>query len=137
MNNKNKYNWKKATLNVNATISDAIKNLISTALQIVLIASNKGSLKGTVTDGDIRRAMLKGYTLKSKVAKIMKTNPFVATKNLDKKTIRYLMKANSLLQVPIVDKDRKIIGLHLWNDILNTKIRNNPVIIMAGGLVEE
>ena len=54
---------------MNATISDAIKNLISTALQIVLITSNKGSLKGTVTDGDIRRAMLKGYTLKSKVAK--------------------------------------------------------------------
>ena len=133
MDKKNKYNWKKASLDLNATIGDAIKNLISTSLQIVLIVSSNGKLKGTVTDGDIRRTILKGYTLNSKITKIMKTNPFVVTENLDKKTIRYLMKANALLQVPIVDKDHKPIGLHLWNDAFNIKIRNNPVIIMAGG----
>ena len=68
MNKKNKYNWKKTSLDLNSTISDAIKNLISTSLQIVLVVSRNGKLKGTVTDGDIRRAMLKGYTLKSNVS---------------------------------------------------------------------
>jgi len=133
MKKKTKYNWKCAILNKDATINKAIKNLSDTSLQICLVVSKSGKLEGTLTDGDIRRAMLKGFTLKDKVIKVMKKDPFVVTKKLDRKSIRYLMKANTLLQVPIVDNHRKIVGLHLWNEMPQIKIKDNLVVLMAGG----
>ena len=72
MNKNTIHNWQKTILDVDKTINDAIKNLINTSLQIVLIVSKDKKLVGTITDGDIRRAMLKGYTLKDKVSKVMK-----------------------------------------------------------------
>ena len=133
MKKKTKYNWKSAILHKDATINKAIKNLSDTSLQICLVVSKSGKLEGTLTDGDIRRAMLKGFTLKDKVIKAMKKDPFVVTKKLDRKSIRYLMKANTLLQVPIVDNHRKIVGLHLWNEMPQIKIKDNLVVLMAGG----
>ena len=133
MNEKIKYNWKKAILTHNATIGEVIKNLSATSLQIVLIVSNEGKLEGTITDGDIRRGMINGYGLEDKIMQIMKKDPFVVTKQLNKKTARYLMKVNSLLQVPIVDNDRKVVGLHLWNEEFHTKVKDNYIVIMAGG----
>jgi len=133
MKKKIKYNWKNAVLGKDATINKAIKNLSDTSLQICLVVSKSGKLEGTITDGDIRRAMLKGFTLKDKVIKVMKKDPFVVTKKLNRKSIRYLMKANTLLQVPIVDSRRKIVGLHLWNETPQTKTKDNFIILMAGG----
>lgn len=133
MNEKIKYNWKKAILTHNATIGEVIKNLSATSLQIVLIVSNEGKLEGTITDGDIRRGMINGYGLEDKIMKIIKKDPFVVTKQLNKKTAKYLMKVNSLLQVPIVDNDRKVVGLHLWNEEFHTKVKDNYIVIMAGG----
>lgn len=132
MKNK-KYNWKKAILKSNATIKSAIQNLVDTSLQIVLIISKNQKLIGTVTDGDIRRGILAGADLNDKVEKIMKRDPIKITNELDKKTIKFMMRANSLLQLPIVDENNKIKGLHLWNDYFNKELKENTIVIMAGG----
>ena len=113
MNKKIINNWKKALIEEDSRINNAIKNLNDTKLQICIVVSKNQKLVGTITDGDVRRGILKGFALKDKVKKIMKKDPFVVTKKLDRKTIKYLMKTNSLLQVPMVDKQRKVIGLHL------------------------
>ncbi len=52
--------WHKATLPVDVTLQQAIRNLDETALQIVLVVSSDGTLIGTLTDGDIRRGLLCG-----------------------------------------------------------------------------
>lgn len=132
MENK-KFNWRKAILSHNSTIKEAVQNLIDTSLQIVLVISSSSKLIGTITDGDIRRGLLSGVNLEDKIDKIMKRNPFVVTNQFDEKTIKYLMKVNSLLQLPVVNKHKKIIGLHLWNNLLNADVKNNTVVIMAGG----
>ena len=124
-------------LKSDSSIKDAIQNLVDTSLQIVLIISKNHKLIGTVTDGDIRRGILAGADLDDKVEKIMKRDPIKITNELDKKTIKFMMRANSLLQLPIVDKNNKIIGLHLWNDYFNKELKENTVVIMAGGLVKE
>ena len=104
-----------------------------TSLQIVLIVSKNNKLIGTVTDGDIRRGLLNGINLKDKISKIMKKDPLVVTNQLNKKTAKYIMKANSLLQLPIIDKNKKIVGLHLWNEYQSIYLKKNTVVIMAGG----
>lgn len=132
MKNK-KYNWKKAILSSSSTIKDAIQNLSDTSLQIVLITSKNRKLIGTVTDGDIRRGILAGAELNDKVDNIMKKDPIIVTNNFDSKTVKFIMKANSLLQLPVVDKNKKILGLHLWNDYFNKRLKENTVVVMAGG----
>jgi len=136
MKNK-KYNWKKAILKSNATIKSAIQNLIDTSLQIVLIISKNQKLIGTVTDGDIRRGILAGADLNDKVEKIMKRDPIKITNELDKKTIKFMMRANSLLQLPIVDENNRIKGLHLGMIILIKSSKKTLLLLWLGDLAKE
>ena len=82
----------------NYLIKDVIKNLNETNLQIALVA-NKSKLIGTVTDGDIRRALLKGFSLNEKVSRIMKKNSITVGKNTSYRTARDLMRSKSILQI--------------------------------------
>ena len=129
---KNKYNWKSSILTTNHLIKDVIKNLNQTNLQIALVAK-KNKLIGTVTDGDIRRGLLKGYSLKEKVSRIMKKKSITVSKNTNYREVRELMKSKSILQIPIISNDKKILGLHFWNKKTSVKRKNNLVVIMAGG----
>ncbi len=128
----NKYDWKSSIISSNYLIKDTIKNLNETNLQIALVAQ-KSKLIGTVTDGDIRRALLKGYSLEDKVSQIMRKNFIAVGKNTSYRTAKDLMRSKSILQIPILSKDKKILGLHLWNKKISVKKRNNQVVIMAGG----
>ena len=122
-----KYDWRAAILNEKSTIKDAIKSLIYSSLQIVLVVSSKSKLIGTVTDGDIRRGILSNLKLTESILNVIKKNPLVVTSEIDSKTVKYMMSANSLLQLPIVDKKRRIVGLHLWNDY----IPGDPLLIVV------
>ena len=73
---------------------------------------------GTVTDGDIRRGLLREINLQSKVSEVMFLNPFVATPEMGKEMVLHLMQANQLLQMPVVDSERRVVGIHLWNEIV-------------------
>lgn len=126
-------NWKKTLLPPSATIKQAISCLNRSATQIILINDLKGRLLGTLSDGDIRRALLKGFTLNNKIFNICNTNPFVITQGLEKNLVLDLMSANKITQIPIVDKKRKIIGLFLWDEIVSKPNRHNLFVVMAGG----
>ena len=130
--NKKKFNWKSSILTSNHVIKDVIKNLNDTNLQIALIAK-KNKLVGTVTDGDVRRGLLKGFSLNDKVQKIMKKNSITVYQNVSAKSVKEIMRAKSILQIPIVTKEKKILGLHYWNKEFEVKKRENLVVIMAGG----
>ncbi len=129
---KDKYNWKSSILSPNHKIKDAITNLNKTNLQIVLI-TKKNRLVGTITDGDIRRNLLKGYSLNEKVSMIMKKNFINVNQNTSYAEAKNIMRVKSILQIPILSKDKKILGLHIWSHQIFTKIKPNQVVIMAGG----
>ena len=63
-------NWKKAIINVNFSLKDAIQNLNKTALQICFVYK-KNKFFGTLTDGDIRRGLIKGVELNDKIELIL------------------------------------------------------------------
>ena len=113
--------------------SGSSQNLNETSLKIVLVADDEGLLKGTVCDGDIRRGLLGEENLDSELFKIMKTDPLVAPESWDRSSILQLMNANKVQQVPIVDAENKLVGLHLWDKVNTPLIRENTVVIMAGG----
>jgi dTDP-glucose pyrophosphorylase len=133
MNYFKKKDLKICTLNISSTIKDVITNLNNSSMQISIINSQSGNLLGVINDGDIRRGLLRGLDLSSKISSLVKKNPLVVEKNTPTKTVEYLMKTKGLLHLPVVDKNLVTIGLHSWIDYkVNEKIAN-PVIIMAGG----
>ena len=133
MNYLNQKDLKVCTLNINSTVKDVITNLNKSSMQIAIINSQSGNLLGVITDGDIRRGLLRGLDLNSKISSLIKKNPMVVEKNTSPKTVEYLMKTKVLLHLPVVDKNYVIVGLYAWNDHKSNEKINNPVIIMAGG----
>ncbi len=129
----NKKNIKKCTLNINSKIKDVINNLNQSSMQIAIINSSGGNLLGVITDGDIRRGLLRGLDLNSKISSLIKKNPIVVEKNTPIKTVEYLMKTKTLLHLPVIDKNYVTIGLYSLNDYETNEKISNPVVIMAGG----
>jgi len=125
--------WRDAMLPVEANLRQAIRNLDETGLQIVLAVSPEGTLLGTLTDGDIRRGLLRGLDMDSLIDAIIYRDPMVVPPQLSRETVLQLMRANKIHQLPVVDADRRVVGLHLWDELMAPRHRPNLVVIMAGG----
>lgn len=126
--------WRKALLPADATVQQTIRNLDDSALQIALVVSPEGVLLGTITDGDIRRGLLRGLDLNSPIDTVMNRDAFVVPPKMGHEMVLHLMRANKILQLPVVDADRRVIGLHLWDELTLPSPRPNLMVIMAGGL---
>jgi dTDP-glucose pyrophosphorylase len=126
--------WKKALLPaVDATMQQVIQNLNETSLQIVLVVSPEGTLLGTLTDGDIRRGLLRGMGMNDLIGPIIHRDPLVVPPQLGRDVVLKLMQANKIHQLPVVDENRRVIGLHLWDELMLPSKRQNLMVIMAGG----
>ncbi len=126
--------WRTTVLPLSSNIKQAIAKLNETGLQIVLVLDAKDILLGTVTDGDIRRGLLRGLTLEDPIESVMRSNSLVVPPNVSIEIVSQLMHANRFRQVPIVDANHKLIGLHCWDEIDSPVKRPNLMVIMAGGL---
>jgi len=130
-----KSKWKNALISKNGTIQDAIKSLDASALQIVLVIDERQRLFGTISDGDIRRGLLKGMKITEDVISIINRHPLIVPKSFSIHQVSELMILNKIQQIPIVDEKNYLLGLHQWDE-LDIKVKNysNYVVIMAGGL---
>jgi len=126
-------NWRNALIPADATLRQSIRNLDKSALQIALVVSPDGVLLGTLTDGDIRRGLLRGLDLNSSIDAIIYREPLVVPPQLSSDTVLQLMQINKIHQLPVVDEDRRVVGLHLWDELLVPGQRSNLMVIMAGG----
>ncbi len=127
-------NWKNILISPDHTIREAIKRIDAYAMQCVLIISEQNRLLGMITDGDIRRGILKGISLDERVRKIMNTTPITASDKKDEKEIISIMKNKKIRHLPIIDKDGLIIDFKKLDDLMERKTKKNWAIIMAGGL---
>ena len=121
-------------LPANATIGQAVRNLNEVSVKIVLVVNANGSLEGTISDGDIRRGLLKGLDLNSPIASVIHRNALVVPPELGRELVMQLMVANKIQQIPVVDEQHHVVGLHLWDEITTTPSRPNLMVIMAGGM---
>lgn len=125
--------WRAALLKKNATLEEAIRNLDRTGLQIALVVADHDILLGTITDGDVRRGLLRGLTLQSSVQDVMERNPLAVPPEIGRESALQLMHTNYLTALPVVDPDRRVVDLHLLNALLTPTDRPNTMVIMAGG----
>ncbi len=125
--------WRNAILPESSTVADVIQNLDMVAIKIVLVVDKVNKLIGTISDGDIRRGLLKGLDLNSPIASIVHKNALVVPPDMARAMVIQLMIANKIHQIPIVDEQQYVIGLHLWDEITTEYARPNLMVIMAGG----
>lgn len=130
----NASNWRETLLQEDASIEKAILCLNEASVQIAIVVNKAGELVGTITDGDIRRGLLRGLHVGSPIDGIIYRNPMVVPPEMRSETVAQLMRANRLHQVPIVDESRHVVGLHLWDEVDTAVERPNLMVIMAGGL---
>lgn len=125
---------KKYTIEPNRTVIDAIKKITLNKKQFVLIVDKNNTLLGIVTDGDIRRGILKGFNLNDTVNKIMNNEPFTATTSENYRQIINKMTIKKLMQCPIIDKRNKLRDIKFLDKSPARVFLDNFAVIMAGGM---
>ena len=125
--------WRDLIVKINTPIRVAIERLNKVGLKIALVLDDNYRLLGTISDGDFRRGILSGLSLEDTVEKIMNKNPRTISEGVGRLEILKVMTDTKILQIPIIDKNNFVIGLHLWDDISFQAKYSNIMVIMAGG----
>ena len=131
---------KDITIHLKATIKEAMEALDKTAEKVLLVVDDSQRLIGCLTDGDIRRYILKGRDLTSVIEDAYKANPiFVFQKDFDREKIKAVFLKNKINVIPILDQDRKVVDFITWEKAFGNNRESEeqkldaPVVIMAGG----
>jgi len=131
---------KNLIIDSNTQIKTAMIKLSKSAKKCLIVLNNEKELIGTLTDGDIRRAFLKGKNFTSSINNIYKKNPIKLLKEKIKvKDMKSLMVKNKIDFLPIVNNKNKFLSFITWdqlekkNKIKNKKLKNTSIVIMAGG----
>jgi perosamine synthetase len=97
------------------------------AVAIALVVDPDGRLLGTVTDGDVRRAILRGVGLDASVSEIMHTDPVTVTRTTDMQEIRRIFIESNLKHIPMVDEDRRVVELLTVSQLLSIPLSNPDI----------
>lgn len=128
--------WRKAIVGPQATVGEAIAAIESGSIQIAIVLDERDRLTGVVTDGDVRRGLLRGIPLAGPATDIMNRNPVSAPSTMPREDRLHLMRQKSIKQLPLVDPDGHLILVETLDELLEPRLYANPVLIMAGGLGE-
>lgn len=131
--NQNNESWRRAISPIQVTIKEVVNILDKVALRIVLITGESDFLIGTISDGDVRRGLLKGLDLSSSIESIIKKNPIVVSPEVNRELVLQIMTSNKIQQIPIINEKNQVIGLHLWDELNKPVVCSNIIVIMAGG----
>jgi len=124
----------KIKLNPTSTVKEALKIIDSGAIKIALVVDSDDKLLGTITDGDIRRAILDGKDLEDSIENIYFKNPTTVSINDSKEDIINICTTKKIYQVPVLDDEGKVIKVVLLDELLKPKKYPNKVVLMVGGL---
>ena len=118
----------------NATIADVIVKLNKNLRQIVCVVDDARRLLGIVGDGDIRRKLLDGITVKDSVKQVINRHPLTSREETSTPEILAFLRHNKISQIPIVDEHGMLVGLVTHGSLLEAEVHDNWIVIQAGGL---
>ncbi len=126
--------WQDALVSSSMTLRQTIEAITNSALQIALVVDDNNKLIGTVTDGDIRKAILAGKDLNITAAEAMRKSPTTSSASTPRSVIIKLMREKRIHQMPIVNESGQVVDVLTVDDMLGAQEKTNAVVIMAGGL---
>jgi dTDP-glucose pyrophosphorylase len=126
--------WARLLLSPDATVRDAIKCIDAGGMQIALVVDSHHKLIGTISDGDVRRGILRGVSLDAPSSGVMNRSPTVVTSGEERETIIATMRVRQIHKIPVVDSQGRLVGLESLDELVRPAPRENMVVLMAGGL---
>jgi len=126
--------WKEVIVSADTQLGDAIARIDRSGLQIAIVVSDRGCLQGVVSDGDVRRAILRGYRLDISVSEIMNRDATTAHYKTPHADLLALMRRKVLHHIPLLNDERQVVDLVTLDELLGVSERSNWVVLMAGGL---
>lgn len=126
------HDFERCIVPLSGTLMDALRALETGSIGIAL-AVDQGRLVGTVTDGDVRRAVLAGIALDQPLSPHVQRHFTFAAPGTSRSEVLDLMQARSIEQVPIVDEQGRLVGMHLLRELLGAEERASWAVVMAGG----
>jgi dTDP-glucose pyrophosphorylase len=127
-------NIEKIKLTIDSTIKEALQIIDEGAVKFALVVNSEDKLIGTITDGDIRRAILDGRGLEDCIENIYFKTPTVVTIDDTKEEIINICKTKKIYQIPVVDEDGKVVSVKILDELLKPQVHPNEVVLMVGGL---
>jgi len=124
---------KQYCISLDASLIECMNVINRAGAGIALAIGNASELVGTISDGDIRKALLQGCSLDSPALPHINRDCFSVLSSVSRAEILDIMYARRFEQVPIVDESNRVIGLHLLHDIIGNVLRPNWAVVMAGG----
>ena len=121
-------------VNRDASIRDALKIIDSGAMKIALVVDTGNKLLGTISDGDIRRALLNRMGLDDSIREVYNDRPITCEASDSKDKILQLSLSSQIHQIPIVDAHGCLVGIVDRDDLVTSLPKTNKVVLMAGGL---
>lgn len=128
-----KNSWKKIILLNDVSIRVVLNNLNESGLRICLIVNYKNEFIGTISDGDIRRALIRGISLDDSITNLINKNPIKVNSKVKPEIVFQLMSEHKVYQIPIINDFNTIIGLYTWDQFFLHKKLSNSMFILAGG----
>ncbi len=116
------------------SILEVLKIIDKSSKQLAIVVDENKKLLGTISDGDIRRALLNNISLNESVINIYFKTPTVANINNSKEEIINICRIKKLHQIPIVDDKGDLVGLEILDELISKESKPNKVILMVGGL---
>jgi len=124
----------KIFINAEDSIKTALEVIDKSGRGIALILDDEKRLIGTLTDGDIRRAILKGLSLDEPVNTVMNSNYVFVTRNYSRALVTAIFQNRGISQLPVLDDDMRVIDVIFYHEFFEEKAKENWALIMAGGL---
>ena len=119
---------KSMLISESVTIKQAMQKLNETAERVLFVVDKKNRLLGTVTDGDIRRAIIDGRKFSDKIGLVMHRD-FIAVRSgiADiEEHVKTLMVETEIEQIPVLNNFGIIEDVFLWTDMLGSKEKIIP-----------
>lgn len=135
-----KLNIDKYLIELNVNVRDAMKKMDQSDRKSLFVVNSDLMIIGSLTDGDIRRWILKRGSLNESVENICKKKPITFSDSYDPDRIKSTMLTKRIEAVPILDDNGKIINILFWDSVFDADYHfelkgklDAPVVIMAGG----
>ena len=129
-----KKNLQKITVTSDISIRESLDNLNSGGIQALLVINKDSTFAGIITDGDIRRHLLKDGNLETSIGAIIKKDSTIAMTE-DENELNDIFKRNKINHIPVLNKKNQIISLAMRADLNNKSYENinSSIVVMAGG----
>lgn len=129
---------KKVFIGEKVLIKEALKQMNENGMQVLIVIDSENRIKGIITDGNVRRAIVNNINFSDPVDSIMTKNPITIQPPINRSFALELMKKHSLRHIPVINENSEVIDIILWSDFLENgevsyPLKDTPIVIMAGG----